>query len=45
MSKFISPKIDVIIDNYLTVTNTKGLDEAFRRVEEIKGMTNDIIDE
>ena len=45
MSKFISPKIDIIIDNYLTVTNTKNLDEAFRRVEEIKGMTNDIIDE
>ena len=45
MSKFISPKIDVIIDNYLTVTSTKNLDEAFRRVEEIKGMTNDIIDE
>ena len=45
MSKFVKPKIDVIIDNYATTTNTKYLDDAFKKVDQIKNMTGDIIED
>ena len=45
MSKFVKPKIDVIIDNYVTTTKTKHLDDAFKKVDQIKAMTGDIIED
>lgn len=45
MSKFVKPKIDVIIDNYSTVTSSNNLNEAFKKVEAIKQMTGDIIED
>ena len=45
MSKFIKPKVDVLIDNFTSVTSTQNLDNAFKKVSEVKAMAGDIIEE
>lgn len=45
MSKFILPKVNVIIDNYITPIQNKNLNDAFAKVEAIKNMTGDILEE
>lgn len=45
MSKFILPKVNVIIDNHITSISNKNLNDAFRKVEAIQKMTGDILEE
>lgn len=45
MSKFISPKVDVIIENYGSVTSQQHLNDAFKKVSDIQKMTTDIIED
>lgn len=45
MSKFLKSKIDVIIENYTSITSTQNLDNAFKKVQAVKDMAGDIIEE
>ena len=45
MSKFMKSKVDVIIENYTSVTSTQNLDNAFKKVQAVKDMAGDIIEE
>jgi len=45
MSKFLKAKIDTIIENYTSITSRQNLDNAFKKVQQVKDMAGDIIEE